>query len=328
MFVTEVEHRQQGLEVERDGRSGQLSRVNDCRYGSSCWLPLCPNVPACGRARARMWAEMWALLAAVEDEEPVQAEAAEGGAVAEENCRDLGTIHEALGLDVDETMHGHFQAEGVTEAARVAEGQCRDPGTVQEEIIEVFASERKSDVLRIAFIERVLDGVEYYECVQDIEQVKESGERLYLVKYTDGDVEHLTADQVVMYGVRTCDSWKMLEHSKRLMCAALECMDRSLYTVGFLVVKCVENHHHQLLVAVVHLLHLRRHHHHHLAQAILVQALARAPLAQGSSLPPVHMSRNGRRGGRLPCARACAQCLQCRHSSSARTGFSLHCWIS
>merc|ERR1712136_678285 len=25
---------------------------------------------------------------------------------------------------------------------------------------------------------------------------KQSGERLYLVKYTDGDVEHLTADQV------------------------------------------------------------------------------------------------------------------------------------
>ena len=33
-------------------------RLNDCRYGGSCWLPLCPYVHASGRTRARKWAEL------------------------------------------------------------------------------------------------------------------------------------------------------------------------------------------------------------------------------------------------------------------------------
>ena len=43
-------------------------RVNGCRYGSSCWRPLCPYVHASGRTRARKWAELWAWIAAREDE--------------------------------------------------------------------------------------------------------------------------------------------------------------------------------------------------------------------------------------------------------------------
>ena len=46
-------------------------RLNDCRYGGSCWRPLCPSVHASGRTRARKWAELWAWIAANEDEEPV-----------------------------------------------------------------------------------------------------------------------------------------------------------------------------------------------------------------------------------------------------------------
>ena len=57
-------------------------------------------------------------------------------------------------------------------------------------------AEKESDVLRGAYIKRVTEGVAYYGVVQDIEQGKRSGERLYLVKYTDGDVEHPSADQV------------------------------------------------------------------------------------------------------------------------------------
>eukprot|EP00450_Noctiluca_scintillans_P038054 CAMPEP_0194477234 /NCGR_PEP_ID=MMETSP0253-20130528/1014_1 /TAXON_ID=2966 /ORGANISM="Noctiluca scintillans" /LENGTH=171 /DNA_ID=CAMNT_0039316183 /DNA_START=66 /DNA_END=581 /DNA_ORIENTATION=- len=70
------------------------------------------------------------------------------------------------------------------------------PEKGEEEIIDVPEAEKETDVLRQASIKRVLEGVAYYGTVQDIEQGKDSGERLYLVKYTDGDVEHLTADQV------------------------------------------------------------------------------------------------------------------------------------
>jgi len=66
----------------------------------------------------------------------------------------------------------------------------------EEEIIDLPEAEKETDELRRASIKRVLEGVAYYGTVQDIEQGKDSGDRLYLVKYTDGDVEHLTADQV------------------------------------------------------------------------------------------------------------------------------------
>ena len=71
-----------------------------------------------------------------------------------------------------------------------------DDDYVDEEIIDVPEAEKESDVLRGALKKRVTEGVAYYGVVQDIEQGKRSGERLYLVKYTDGDIEHLSADQV------------------------------------------------------------------------------------------------------------------------------------
>ena len=43
-------------------------RLNDCRYGGSCWRPLCPYVHASSRTRARKWAELWAWIAANEGE--------------------------------------------------------------------------------------------------------------------------------------------------------------------------------------------------------------------------------------------------------------------
>ena len=50
------------------------------------------------------------------------------------------------------------------------------------------------------------DGV-YHQTVEDIEQGKDSGERLHLVRYTDGDIEHLTADQVRQWS-RTVENEK------------------------------------------------------------------------------------------------------------------------
>ena len=43
-------------------------RLNDCRYGGSCWRPLCPYVHASSRTRARKWAELRARIAANEGE--------------------------------------------------------------------------------------------------------------------------------------------------------------------------------------------------------------------------------------------------------------------
>ena len=66
----------------------------------------------------------------------------------------------------------------------------------EEEVIALTKAEKDSDVLLRASVQRLLKGVVYYGIVVDIEQGKKSGERLYLVKYTDGDAEHLTADQM------------------------------------------------------------------------------------------------------------------------------------
>eukprot|EP00450_Noctiluca_scintillans_P000432 CAMPEP_0194501842 /NCGR_PEP_ID=MMETSP0253-20130528/23302_1 /TAXON_ID=2966 /ORGANISM="Noctiluca scintillans" /LENGTH=70 /DNA_ID=CAMNT_0039343889 /DNA_START=75 /DNA_END=284 /DNA_ORIENTATION=- len=67
---------------------------------------------------------------------------------------------------------------------------------VEEELVDVPEEEKAADPLRRATIKRMLDGVAYHGAVEDIEEGKESHDRLYLVTYTDGDLEHLTADQV------------------------------------------------------------------------------------------------------------------------------------
>ena len=35
--------------------------MEDCRFGTMCWRLLCTNVHACGRKRARWWAELWSF---------------------------------------------------------------------------------------------------------------------------------------------------------------------------------------------------------------------------------------------------------------------------
>ena len=73
--------------------------------------------------------------------------------------------------------------------------QIREP-ELEEEVIALTEAEKDADGLRRASVERVLKGCVYHGTVEDIEQGKDSGERLYLIRYTDGDTEHLTADQV------------------------------------------------------------------------------------------------------------------------------------
>ena len=141
-----------------------------------------------------------------------------------------------------ERQHGLFTdsvdkvAGGDAKAAHAAEGQDRDP---EEEIIDLPEAEKKADALRGAFIKRVLDGVAHYGVVQDIEQGKETGKRLYLVKYTDGDVEHLTADQVRKFcrDERDCrDDRDRLENDRDRRvndCRDLEVPMRGRHIVGF-----------------------------------------------------------------------------------------------
>ena len=141
-----------------------------------------------------------------------------------------------------ERQHGLFTdsvdkvAGGDAKAAHAAEGQDRDP---EEEIIDLPEAEKKADALRGAFIKRVLDGVAHYGVVQDIEQGKETGTRLYLVKYTDGDVEHLTADQVRKFcrDERDCrDDRDRFENDRDRRvndCRDLEVLMRGRHIVGF-----------------------------------------------------------------------------------------------
>ena len=81
--------------------------------------------------------------------------------------------------------------------------QIREP-ELEEEVVALPDAEKDADVLRRASIERVLKGCVYHGTVEDIEQGKDTGERLYLIRYTDGDTEHLTADQVRQWS-RTAD---------------------------------------------------------------------------------------------------------------------------
>merc|ERR1719335_1270853 len=66
----------------------------------------------------------------------------------------------------------------------------------EEEIEDLPENLKKKDDLFGAKISRTVDGVVFQGEVEEIEVGKTSGERLYRIKYTDGDLEHLTADQV------------------------------------------------------------------------------------------------------------------------------------
>ena len=78
---------------------------------------------------------------------------------------------------------------------------------MEEEVITLPEADKDSGVLRRASAERVVNDGVYPQTVEDIEQGKDSGERLYLARYTGGDIEHLTADQVRQWS-RTVENGK------------------------------------------------------------------------------------------------------------------------
>ena len=42
--------------------------MEQCRFDTMCWRPLCSYVHACGHKRARRWAELWSFLAMQEED--------------------------------------------------------------------------------------------------------------------------------------------------------------------------------------------------------------------------------------------------------------------
>ena len=75
-------------------------------------------------------------------------------------------------------------------------GFCSAYHDEEEELADLPEADKEADPMRKAMICRVIDGKECAGQVEDIQVGKISQERLYLIKYSDGDIEHFTADQV------------------------------------------------------------------------------------------------------------------------------------
>eukprot|EP00933_Yihiella_yeosuensis_P028753 TRINITY_DN2257_c1_g1_i1.p1 TRINITY_DN2257_c1_g1~~TRINITY_DN2257_c1_g1_i1.p1 ORF type:complete len:178 (+),score=93.38 TRINITY_DN2257_c1_g1_i1:67-600(+) len=67
---------------------------------------------------------------------------------------------------------------------------------IDEELEDLPEAEKELDPLRHAKITRTVDGKTFSGHVEDIEAGRVSKERLYRIKYEDGDLEHLTDQQV------------------------------------------------------------------------------------------------------------------------------------
>jgi hypothetical protein len=74
-----------------------------------------------------------------------------------------------------------------------------DTDEEEEELEDVPAKEKEADPQRHAKIIRYLNGTLIRGKVDDIEQGKNTKDRLYLIKYDDGDLEHYTRDMVIEY---------------------------------------------------------------------------------------------------------------------------------
>ena len=97
-----------------------------------------------------------------------------------------------------------------------------DGKDVDEEVEEMHAADKLRDPLRGARIRRTIDGQAHAGRVEDIQVGKLSGERLYLIKYDDGDLEHLTADRVEQWKITTTGERLSAEICKRCGASSLE----------------------------------------------------------------------------------------------------------
>merc|ERR1719174_1012228 len=70
------------------------------------------------------------------------------------------------------------------------------PAEEEEEIIDVPEDEKNRDKFYQARVKRNVDGVWFSGIVQDIEMGATTREKLYRLRYDDGDLEHLTLPEV------------------------------------------------------------------------------------------------------------------------------------
>merc|ERR1719174_3045945 len=70
------------------------------------------------------------------------------------------------------------------------------PAEEEEEIIDVPEDEKNRDKFYQARVKRNVDGVWFSGIVQDIEMGATTKEKLYRLRYDDGDLEHLTLPEV------------------------------------------------------------------------------------------------------------------------------------
>lgn len=66
----------------------------------------------------------------------------------------------------------------------------------EEELEDLPPAEKQSDPYFQQKIKRIVDGTTFTGTVEDIEVGKVSRERLYRIRYEDGDLEHLTEKDV------------------------------------------------------------------------------------------------------------------------------------
>jgi len=84
-----------------------------------------------------------------------------------------------------------------TEEEPKGEDEEEGDGEEGEELEEVAMNEKAVDPLWRAIVKRNVEGDDYLCKVVDIERSVRTSEKLYLVEYCDGDIEHLTKDQVL-----------------------------------------------------------------------------------------------------------------------------------
>ena len=205
-----------------------------CHFADNCWRPLCPYTHP-GNGRCKKWAAVWCLLAEQENahhsppkilqirrrdfcvkhwerillsasrslpscvqHQPLSSSMRSLPSPRRRQLKQWNTWlqhllfrmqHRLLSSSMRLSPPSHYTAPvPVNENVASAFGD--------EELVDLLEEDKVADPLRRATIKLVLDGVVYYGEVEEIEKGKLSHDRLYRVKYTDGDIEHFTADQV------------------------------------------------------------------------------------------------------------------------------------
>ena len=74
--------------------------------------------------------------------------------------------------------------------------ESEDSDSQEEELEDLPSAVKEADPLRNARVMMVIDGIEQTAPVEDIEVGKRTRERVYMIRYTDGDVQHITEQQV------------------------------------------------------------------------------------------------------------------------------------